>query len=148
MEVLVHSFPSGGLPEINSFLISPLLASPPLDFVNGRWPNLVCLDAPPFPARCSCTPTGYGGGVRRELMGDRETQLPPHPLLAFSSLPPKLILYPLGMASRFLMGAEPLPSLYFKQTQLELPKSWGGSRGSRAAYLRQVAPRWQETVCL
>lgn len=40
---MLFCFPSVGLTEVNSFLVSPPLVSLPLDFVNGEWPNLLCL---------------------------------------------------------------------------------------------------------
>jgi len=43
---LVPSFPSVGLTEINSFLVSPPLLSLPLNFVSGEWQSLVCLGPP------------------------------------------------------------------------------------------------------
>lgn len=42
-EMLVCWPPSGGLGEINSFLVSPHLVSLPLDFVRGEQLNLICL---------------------------------------------------------------------------------------------------------
>ena len=44
-EMLIN-FPSVGLPEINSFLVSPPLVSLPLDFVSQEWLNPFCLWAP------------------------------------------------------------------------------------------------------
>jgi len=45
-EMLVHCLPGVGLTEINSFLVSPLLVSLPLDSVSREWVNLVCLGIP------------------------------------------------------------------------------------------------------
>lgn len=45
--------PIAGLTEIDSLLISPLLVSLPLDFVNSEWLTLVCLENPEPCARVS-----------------------------------------------------------------------------------------------
>lgn len=56
-EALVHYLPSVGFTEVNSFLVSPLLISLPLNFVNGEWLNLIYFRTPR--SRCCCTPAPW-----------------------------------------------------------------------------------------
>lgn len=82
--------------------------------------------------------------------GEKTNDLPLHPPLVLSPLFPKLILHPLSVASRFMMGIGALP---FPVLENKLPGA-AGARGSKAAEDRdeQFIPEGrldgQERVCL
>ena len=57
-ETLVHSLPGAGLAEINSFLVSPLLVSLPLDFVSRRVAEPGLFGTPGATRSCTLAP-GY-----------------------------------------------------------------------------------------